>query len=270
MKATILVDNIAADNLTAEWGLCIYIEQGNKKILLDTGASDNFVKNAEQLGIDLSAVDFGVLSHAHYDHANGLDAFFAVNDHAKFYLRAGAGENCYHKYRFHYKYIGIKKGILEKYKDRIVFAEDRCVLAEGVELTPHTTENLRETGFHNKMYVKVGRKRIPDDFSHEQNLILETQKGLVIFNSCSHAGADNIIHETLKMYPDKKICALAGGFHLFRCSDEEVYAFVDRVKKTGIEKLYTGHCTGKRAYDILKQELGDVVEQLRTGLTIEF
>ncbi len=271
MKATVLVDNLEVENLSTEWGLCVYIEYGDKKVLLDTGSSDKFVQNAKTLGVDLAEVDFGVLSHAHYDHADGMDAFFEENQKAKFYLRAGAGENCYHKLSFFKsKYIGIKKGTLEQYKDRIVFADGKAVLSEGIELTPHTTANLAEVGRKNSMYVRKGRKMIPDDFSHEQNLIFETEKGLVIFNSCSHAGADNIIKETMESYPGKKICALIGGFHLFRSSEEEVRAFAKRVKETGIEKLYTGHCTGEDGYRILKEELGDRVEQLRTGLVMEF
>ena len=40
MKATVLVDNISCNELAGEWGLSIYIEYGDKKILLDTGASE--------------------------------------------------------------------------------------------------------------------------------------------------------------------------------------------------------------------------------------
>lgn len=39
MKATVLADNIGEGPLAGEWGLSIYIEYENKKILLDTGAS---------------------------------------------------------------------------------------------------------------------------------------------------------------------------------------------------------------------------------------
>ena len=47
MKARVLVDNIGFDNMKGEWGLSIYIETDDKKILLDTGASSLFVQNAE-------------------------------------------------------------------------------------------------------------------------------------------------------------------------------------------------------------------------------
>ena len=42
MRATILVDNLAARGLEAEWGLSIYVVYQGHAILLDTGASDRF------------------------------------------------------------------------------------------------------------------------------------------------------------------------------------------------------------------------------------
>ena len=70
MKATVLSDNIPAENLGCEWGLSIFIEYHGKHILLDAGASGLFLKNADVLGLNMKDVDFGVLSHAHYDHAS--------------------------------------------------------------------------------------------------------------------------------------------------------------------------------------------------------
>ena len=34
-------------------------------------------------------------------------------------------------------------------------------------------------------------------------------------------------------------------------------------------KYFTGHCTGKKAFEILKGELGEKAEQLHVGLVIE-
>ena len=107
MKATVIVDNKKSEDLKGEWGLCIYIEYNGQNILLDAGASDLFAENAARLGMDLKAVDAAVLSHAHYDHANGMEKFFLTNDEAKFYVRETCDENCYTKWWFFSKYIGI-------------------------------------------------------------------------------------------------------------------------------------------------------------------
>ena len=105
MIAKVLIDNITKNDLISEWGLSFYIEYQGHKILLDTGASGNFVENAKQMDVKLNEIEYGILSHAHYDHADGMPAFFEQNESAKFYIRKGAGENCYGKKNFFlYKY----------------------------------------------------------------------------------------------------------------------------------------------------------------------
>lgn len=269
MKATVLIDNISDNQLTQEWGLSIFIEHNEKKILLDTGASDNFYKNATKLQIDISSVDYGVLSHAHYDHADGMDTFFANNQKAKFYLQRACAENCYGKRFIFSKYIGIKKGVLGKYQDRIVYVDNQYEIEPGITLLPHKTEGLSEIGRQNHLYIKKAHSLYPDDFAHEQSLVLDTPAGIVIFNSCSHGGADTIIKEVSAAFPSRKIHAIIGGFHLCHSSEKYILELADRINATGIEKIYTGHCTGQKAFELLKGKLGNRIHQLKTGLIIE-
>lgn len=268
MRAKFLIDNITHDEFQSEWGLSVYIETDGRRILLDTGKSNLFFENAKALDIDLNTVDAAVLSHAHYDHSDGMDVFFEHNKKAKFYLRESAGENCYHKLFIWGRYIGIKKGIITDYANRIEYVAGDYKLFDNVYLIPHKTPDLANLGKASKMYIKKGVKLVPDDFSHEQSLVIDTDKGLVIFNSCSHGGADNIINEIKKTFPDKEIYAMIGGFHLFDKSDSEIRAFAKRVKDTGIAHVITGHCTGGRAYKILEEELGDKVTQIYSGLEV--
>ena len=269
MIARILVDNISKNEWKAEWGLSVYIEYDGHKILLDTGTTGVFAENADSMGISLADVEFGVLSHAHYDHADGLEEFFSRNRTAKFYLRAGTKENCYRKKNFLFKkYIGIREGSLETFAGRSVYVDGDYEAVPGVMLLPHKTPGLEKIGKKAGMYVKEGQTRKPDSFAHEQSLVFDTEKGLVIFNSCSHGGADNIIREVEQTFPGKKIYGLVGGLHLFRSSDEDVLRLAGRIRETGIEKVYTGHCTGQRAMELLKGELGDRAEQIYTGMEI--
>lgn len=268
MKATILIDNLTRGSLAAEWGLAIYIEYNGHRILLDTGASERFARNAAALGVDLGAVELGVLSHAHYDHANGLAAFFAHNAAAPVYIREGTQENCYGKRWIFHKYNGICRGLLHKYANRFIYTGDRCEILPGVTLLAHSTEGLEEYGRKNCLYIRKKGRYLPDSFAHEQTLIFDTEKGLAVFSSCSHAGADNIVQEALDAFPGKKVCAMVGGFHLYRTSPEDVRALANRLRAVGVEKIYTGHCTGEAAFQILKEELGEQAVQLRTGMEI--
>ena len=73
MKLTVLVDNntFIDKYFYGEPGLCFYIEDGTERILLDTGYSNLFIRNAKKLGIDLSAPKVGdpweEFSHGHDD-----------------------------------------------------------------------------------------------------------------------------------------------------------------------------------------------------------
>lgn len=120
------------------------------------------------------------------------------------------------------------------------------------------------------MYVKEKDGWHFDDFSHEQSLVIEADKGLVIFNSCCHGGAAAIINEVIETFSDKNVYGLIGGFHLFNKSEGEIREFANRVRNTGIEYICTGHCTGERAYGILAEELGNTMHHLKTGLVMEF
>lgn len=270
MRATVIVDNIKNDNMCGEWGLSIYIEYKDKKILLDTGASNLFVENARKLNISLEDVDIAVLSHGHYDHANGMESFLGINDKAFFYLQENCSENCYAKKWIFHKYIGIPKGILSKYQNRMIYASGDYEVSDGISLIPHKTGNLENIGKKEGMYQKTPAGWKPDDFSHEQSLVFDTPEGLVIFNSCSHGGAANIINEVAETFPQKKMLAIIGGFHIFNKSENEVREFARKIKDTGIKYVYTGHCTGKKSFEILKEELGDMVSQLKVGLVMEF
>ena len=270
MKAEIKVitDNIPGGGLGAEWGLCLLIDFEGTKILLDAGASDLFLGNMRSLGERPEDVDFAVLSHAHYDHANGMPAFFENNTKAKLLVRETTASDCFKKVFIFKKYIGIPERLLDEYADRIETVAGNYEFAPGAFLVPHTTGNLSEIGRRESMCRKTKRGWIPDDFSHEQSLVLDTDKGLLIFNSCSHGGVANIINEVKAAFPEKPICGYIGGFHLFNKSEEEIRRVAGALKATSLEYICTGHCTGEKAFAILKNELGDRAEQLHAGKNI--
>ncbi len=266
LKATILIDNIAAAPLVSEWGLAIYIEHNGHKLLLDSGSTGAFVHNAESLGIDLAAVECAVLSHAHYDHSNGFPSFFEVNTSAPLYLRNSAAENCHSGEGAERHYIGLQQGFLTEYADRVRFVDGLFQLWEGAYLVPHYSD-LSELGGAAHLYTFDGGEYKPDSLSHEQSLVFETENGLVVFNSCCHGGGGFIVAEAVQAL-GQTVCALVGGLHLFRSEDDAVKAAAERLRP--VQRIYTGHCTGDRGFEILRDTLGEKATQLYTGLEIEF
>ena len=299
VKFTVLVENQEACGLEGEHGLSIYIEyerlgrsgcndsliHNKKKILLDAGQSSVFLRNAAKLGCDPAAVETAVLSHAHYDHAGGFGAFFKVNQKASVYARAeGKCMDCW-SIGEKQRYIGIPEGILQEFPDQFVWVKELTEIAPGVWLVPHSTKGLGEIGVRTGMYRRYPVQGnpdkkytfLPDDFSHEQSLVLESEQGLVIFNSCSHGGVANIVEEVRQAFLGKTICAYVGGFHLkapgkqegMNCSAEDVEQLGNTLLELGIRHIYTGHCTGTQGYEILKGVMGEVLHPLRTGMTVE-
>lgn len=269
MRATVLTDNIGNELTPGEWGLSFYIEYGEKKVLLDAGKSGLFAENAQRLGLSLEDVDYAVLSHAHYDHADGMEEFFRRNTKAKLYLRESCGEGCYDLKGGQEKYIGIRPGLLAGYAGRLERVAGDFKVEDGIWLVGHKTPKLSKTGEREHMYLKQEETWIADDFSHEQSLVFDTGEGLVIFNSCSHSGADNIIREVTETFPGREVRAMIGGFHLYNKSEEYVRRFVEKIRAAEVDEIWTGHCTGEEAYRILEAELGDRVRQLRAGLRID-
>lgn len=268
MKISILMDNTPREGLASEWGLAVHIEYDGRSVLLDGGATGQFVENAEKMGIDLSGVDAAVLSHAHYDHADGLAAFFEKNSRAKLYVREGAAEDCYDCSGSEPRYIGIRQGFLDEFADRIEFAEGDYVLPGNIRLIPHKTMGLGRIGRRMSMYRRQDDAFCVDCFVHEQSLVFDTSEGLVILNSCCHGGVENTIWEVAVSWPGKEVYAFVGGMHLFKSSDEEIMEVAEAIRRLGVKKVYTGHCTGERALELLQQELGDIVEPICVGMEI--
>ncbi|NBI68540.1 MBL fold metallo-hydrolase [Pseudoflavonifractor sp. 60] len=276
MKVTVLMENTAPEGcgLTAEAGLSLYIEYAGRKLLLDAGSSGKFAGNAQALGVDLGEVELAVLSHGHFDHADGLRQFFQLNSRAPAYMGRGAGGPYYSfKNQHDYYFIGIRRDIWREYRDRFVETEGLYALGEGVWLAPDTVHDPEFTGRAADLLFKRGEDDlIPDDFRHERSLVLEEERGLALFNSCSHSGIVNIVRGVQEQFPGRNIFAVVGGFHMFgkgehemNCSPEYVRRVAAALKELGVEQVHTGHCTGPAALALLQETFGPGLRPLTTG-----
>ena len=270
LEMTVLIDNLAEAPLVGEWGLGILIDADDRRLLLDTGASGLFAQNAGCLGIDLGSVDAGVLSHAHYDHADGLETFFSLNESAPFLVREGSCENCFGVREGALHYIGIRRGILEKHRERIRYVGGVYRMADGIWLVPHRKADYSAIALRNDLYIVDHAERRPDDFAHEQSLVVETENGLVVLNSCSHAGMANILADIREMLGRCDVCAYVGGLHLYNLTDRELDVLCGEIERTGIERIFTGHCTGDHAFRFLRERLGGRIVQFSSGFRYRF
>ncbi len=69
-----------------DWGFSAYIEYDGKRMLFDTGNNaEIFAHNVKTKGIDLTNLDFAVVSHRHGDHTSGLNHLMTVNPGVQIY-----------------------------------------------------------------------------------------------------------------------------------------------------------------------------------------
>ena len=256
---TLLENTTCREDLCCEHGLSLYIETGKHRILFDAGQTEAFADNAQALGIDLSAVDLCVLSHGHYDHGGGLKKFLEINKTAPVYVSRDAFMPHYNGTE---KYIGLDQTLLDD--PRLIFAENSTQLAPGITLEsgaiplPHPIDPAGLTVLENGILQ-------PEDFRHEQYLIIEEEGKRVCFSGCSHRGILNI---AAHFRPD----VLIGGFHFMKLDPE---TDARRLTDAAEELLrydttyYTGHCTGAAAYDFMKPIMGDRLNLIPTGSIIE-
>ncbi|MDO4866646.1 MAG: MBL fold metallo-hydrolase [Clostridia bacterium] len=183
LEMTVLIDNVAAEPLVGEWGLSILITADDRSILLDTGASHLFAQNAERLGIDLNSVDTGVLSHAHYDHSDGMDTFFSLNRKAPFLVREGTCENCFGIKDGALHYIGIQSGILKQHEARIQYVGGVYKIADGLWLVPHRKSDYTAIAMRNDLYTVCGQDRRPDGNVIQSGNCYETKEAIGVSRS---------------------------------------------------------------------------------------
>ncbi|MCD8381296.1 MAG: MBL fold metallo-hydrolase [Clostridiales bacterium] len=276
IRITVLVENTSIGALACEHGLSLFIEYAGGRVLLDAGSTDALCKNADAMGISLAGLDAYVLSHGHYDHSGGFAEIFLRDPAAKVYARKEALD-VYLSAAGGMHEISVPQSVASQ-RDKFIPVDGIREILPGIVLVPHSTKGLGRIGEKCGLYKRQNHQIVPDDFAHEQSLVINTANGLVIFNSCSHAGAENIIREARDACGQKRVYAYVGGLHMKgkkdgreSCifSDREVDALCGVFLWEGIEQIYTGHCTGAPGFEKLHHRLGNRVHRLSTGLQFE-
>lgn len=275
MRITVLVENTGPSEFKIEHGLSLYIEFNDKKYLLDAGPSDSFFKNAHALSIDLGRVDKAVLSHGHYDHGDGFMVFLNQYKDKVVYGAKNIFDDYYSGSGGSVHYIGLSSK-LKQMKNRFNTISMDTKIDEKIYLILDDVSNTKEIGVQKKLYKKVDDVLQPDNFDHELSLVFDTPKGLVICNSCSHAGLESIV-DNIKKRLNKPVYAYVGGLHMKSTknhietssfTEEQIQNLCIFIEKN-IQYVLTGHCTGNVSYDLLKKYLKDRIDFLTTGKTIE-
>lgn len=268
MRVWNLVENLpSGSQFQAEHGLSFYVETQKHRLLVDTGASDAFLQNAKKLGIDLRNVDALILSHGHYDHGGGIRAFAEINSKARIYVRENVFREYYHDRESGMDYIGLDREL--RGLPQIVVVSGDLRLDEELSLFTNVTGRRMWPEGNRELKVRSDGALVQDSFSHEQYLIISCEGKEILISGCAHNGILNILdayRERRKRLPDLVI----SGFHMMKNGEytaeerEMICRTAEELKKMPV-RYVTGHCTSERAYEILREVMGDQIRSVRSG-----
>jgi len=267
-RVTILYDAFSDNKaITKDWGFSALVEHDGKRILFDTGNNvATFEHNVKALDVDLSKLDFVVISHRHTDHTTGLKYLLSVNPSVPIYapmesfgIFGGTAPPTLIKpvaslpERMRY-YDG-------KYPDKIPTGYPWS--GGNFQLVDKLTE------ISPGIFLVFTISKTPGTLElRELSLALRGPDGLSVIVGCSHPGIEEILQAATAIGPHMHF--LCGGLHLVSTPETEIDRLVDNLKnKWKLEKVAPGHCTGEPAFLRLQKAFGDNYLYAGAGTRLE-
>jgi len=266
-QITILYDAFGKPSvMDKDWGFAALIEYGGKRILFDTGDNPEILAhNAKAKDVDLSKLDFAILSHRHGDHMGGMEYLLSVNPRVRIY----APKENFGVYGFSLPGSFYRRDESLPMEQRYYDGAPPSVMKFGsawpranFELIEKTTEIV--PGIH--LIALISDKPTTLEL-RELSLAIDTPDGIVLVVGCSHPGIDKIVEAAASI--DQRIHLIVGGLHLVVAKDEEIDRIVSTLHdKWGVEYIAPGHCTGEPAFAALKRVFGERYLYAGLGTTI--
>ena len=276
MRFTTVIENHSfKEGLLEQYGLSFFIETKGGNILLDAGSDESAYINFCTLGFSPEAINAIVVSHNHYDHFGGIPYFLDKCD-APLYLSANAEKDYYLKSFLHKRTLVSCTDTIRKYRDRITFVEDKTEILPDVYVC---RINKRDPAFFcrdKRLKQMVDGKLTFDDFSHEVYLAVVEDGECIIFSSCSHNGIVNIVEDAQARF-EVPVTTFVGGLHMrgqhsnsLNCSRKYVDTVSDTLQTLEVKRVFTCHCTGEKAFRLLKKNDKIDFRYFSTGESFEF
>jgi len=255
-QITVIYDAFGKDPaMKKDWGFAALVEVGGKRILFDTGNdAETFAANVKAKGIDLTKLDFVVMSHRHGDHMAGLGQVLAANPKVKIYApKEGFGIYGASLPGSFYRKNEALPADMRYYDGQPpeLMKFGAAWAGANFELIDKTSEVAPGVWLIALVSEATGTKELK-----ELSLAIDTPDGIVLVVGCSHPGIENIVQAASKI--NKKIHLIAGGFHLVVAQDDVIAKVATALHDTWqVENIAPGHCTGEPTFAALRQAFGE-------------
>jgi 7,8-dihydropterin-6-yl-methyl-4-(beta-D-ribofuranosyl)aminobenzene 5'-phosphate synthase len=246
-----------------EWGFAALLEVDGRRLLVDTGERpETVLRNASELGIDLSSVTDLVITHNHGDHTAGLvtlrrelarknpRALSRAHVAQGIFLprpnKDGTDGNGLLRFKAAYEALG----------GAFVEHAGPAELLPAVWLTGPVPRQYPERNWSGSGRVRTSAGLVEDTVPEDASLVVDTAEGLIVISGCGHAGIINTIEYSRKIVRDAPVLAAVGGFHLFAASDATLEWTGSKLREFGLQYLLGAHCTGVEAVFRIRALLG--------------
>ncbi len=270
VNLTLLVeDKCTRRGLIGEHGFAAWLETPNANLLFDTGSGMALKHNAPLLGVDLSSADKLVLSHGHYDHTGGLEAFLRLKGEIEVIGCPGLFDEKYGISPGEPRQYGgppLSEAEYQKLGARFSHIEKPTEVLEGVWASgpvPRITDF--ETQEPTLFYKRPDGEFAPDLVSDDRSLGIITHQGLSVVLGCAHAGVINTLKHITGFTGIKKVHTVIGGPHLLKKDDAAIAQVVEALKDFEVEQVGLCHCLGARQNHLLFQAFTSRFLECETG-----
>lgn len=264
--STMLVGQPSAG--VGEWGFAAVVDVDGRRLLIDTGArAETVLRNASELGIDLSTITDAVLTHNHADHTGGLltlrRELSARNPAALSRIHvprgifdARPGENGREgngllPLRVPYEATG---GRFVEHAGPVTLLPGVTLLGPVPRVHPERNWGSPRGGAPGRVQTSGGL--VEDVVAEDSSVVVDTPDGLVLISGCGHSGIVNAMEFARRSVRPAPVIAAIGGFHLFAATDETLRWTAARMKAFGVRHLLGAHCTGIEAVYRLREAIG--------------
>jgi len=256
VKVTVLSTMLAGnrDAGIGEWGFAALLEVDGRRLLIDTGERpETVLRNAAELGIDLSDITDLVLTHNHGDHTGGLltlrrelarknpRALSRVHVARGIFLprpREGGGED---------NGLLPTRAAYEATGGAFVEHDGPTQILPGVWFTGPVPRAYPERNWSPRGQVRTPAGLVEDTVPEDASVVVDTADGLILVSGCGHAGIVNTIEYSRKVVRAAPLQAAIGGFHLFAATDATLEWTAGKLREFGLRHLVGAHCTGIEA-----------------------
>ncbi len=270
MTITVVCDNrTEAAGCKTEHGLSMWIEAGDMRILFDTGQGGTFAHNVDCLGIDLARADAAVLSHGHYDHANGLPLFAERNTDAPLFVHPAATISRYSRRSSPpHRGIGMSEAALAALRERrTVWTTGPTRIGRHVLVTGPVPRLSPVETPESRLCLDV-RCHVVDPLVDDQSMLVETPRGVVLVLGCTHSGVINTLRYAAHLAGCERFAAVIGGMHLGGADAARIDATIAALDDYRVDAVAPCHCTGEHAMQAMRRHFTERFVDVGAGTTL--